>query len=387
LPLAGVSGEELAQRRATELPVEISVSGLETTRMSALAWDETQPVPNPKQPEILINEDLNSPPKIVARDPVSAKSAVIMDFNPQFSQLRFGQVEELHLSVKGVPVLAGMYLPPVYEPGRRYPLVIQTHGFDPKRFSMDGRNEWSSGFAARVLAASGIVVVQMEEFANQEDHDKVGADRSLGPNLVQSFRNFSDDCIRQVIHDLNERGLIDPDRVGISAFSRTVWFVSYLLTHASEPKFRTALLSDGIDGGYFDYIAQRLIEFKEDNGGKAPFGPDGLELWMKESPGFQLNRVCIPVRLVSIDNRLDQWGWFSAGKMQAKPVELIEIPGGSHLLERPWDRRIAMQGIVDWFRFWLEDYVDPASDKQAQYARWEKLKGLEAMEEKSVCTQ
>jgi dipeptidyl aminopeptidase/acylaminoacyl peptidase len=387
LPLEGVSAPERIERQENELPAEISIHDLAMKRIASVAWDQTLSAASKGRPEILMKEDLNTAPEIVAQDRGSAKSTVIMELNPQFHQLRFGRVEELHLSVDGRPVLAGMYLPPDYLPGRRYPLVVQTHGFGPRRFSMDGRNEWSSGFAARALAASGIIVVQMEEFADQADHDKVGADRSLGSNFQQSFRNFADDCDKQVIHDLNERGLIDPDRVGISGFSRTVWFVSYLLTHATEPKFRAAVLTDGIDGGYFEYIAGRLTEFNEDNGGKSPFGPEGLELWMKESPSFHLDRVCIPLRLVSIEDRLAQWEWFAAGKIQQKPVELVEIPGGSHMLERPWDRQIAMQGIVDWFRFWLQDSADPDPDKREQYSRWEKLKTLESKEEQAGCTR
>lgn len=387
LPLEGVSAPERAERQLTELPAEISIPNLAVKRIASAEWDQTQPTASKDRPEILVKEDLNTPPEIVAENPGSARRAVIMELNPQFSQLRFGRVEELHVSVDGVPVLAGMYLPPDYLPGRRYPLVLQTHGFDPRRFSMDGRNEWSSGFAARALAASGIIVVQMEEFANPADHDRVGTDRALGSNLEQSFRNFANDCDKQVIHDLNEKGLIDLDRVGVSAFSRTVWFVSYMLTHVFDPKFRTAVLSDGIDGGYFEYIAGRLTEFNEDNGGKSPFGPQGLAQWMEESPSFNLDRLCIPLRLVSIDDRLAQWEWFAAGKMQQKPVELVEIPGGSHMLERPWDRQIAMQGIVDWFRFWLEDYVDPDPVKRDQYARWEKLRTLEVNEEPKSCTR
>jgi hypothetical protein len=27
-------------------------------------------------------------------------------------------------------------------------------------------------------------------------------------------------------------------------------------------------------------------------------------------------------------------------------------------------------GAVDWFRFWLQDYEDPAPVKNEQYARW-----------------
>lgn len=376
LPLDGVPDDELREREVGERPVEISVSDLSLHRMKLDEWNRTLTEPRPDRPQILVQEDLNTPPRIVAEDRRTGKSYELIDLNPQFSRLKFGRVEVLHLSVDGVPVLAGTYLPPDYAPGKRYPLVIQTHGFDPNRFSMDGRDEWSSGFAARPLAAGGVIVVQMESFANPRDHDKVGNDRTLGGNLMQSFRNFSNDCDKQVVRELAAKGLIDLDRVGISAFSRTVWFVSYLLTHSSEPKFRTAILTDGVDAGYFQYIAGRQTEFNEDNGGKAPFDSVGMEQWMNESPGFDLSRVAIPLRLVSIEDRLAQWEWFVSGKMQNKPVELIEIPGGSHILERPRDRQIAMQGIVDWFRFWLQDYVDTNPVTKGQYTRWGTLKSV-----------
>ena len=45
---------------------------------------------------------------------------------------------------------------------------------------------------------------------------------------------------------------------------------------------------------------------------------------------------------------LELWEWFSGLALQNKPVDLVEIPKGVHLLERPSDRRIAMQRMVDW---------------------------------------
>jgi hypothetical protein len=325
------------------------------------------------------------PPKIVARDKLTPRSVVLIDLNPQFSNLNFGKVEELHLVVHGVPIIAGLYLPPDYDATKRYPLVVQTHGYDPKRFSMDGRDEWSSGFAARALAAAGIMVVQMQQFENPTDHDRVENDRTLGRTVVESARNFVVLCYEKVLQELNDRGMIDPDRVGISGFSRTVWFVAYMLTHSEKPALRTAILTDGIDGGYFLYMAARDTEFNDDNGGEMPFEKKGLAMWMQESPSFHLDRVCLPVRLVTFGDPLSQWEWFVAGKMQRKPVELIEIPDGSHLLEKPADRAIAMEGVVDWFRFWLQNYADPNPDKRAQYSRWDALKGLESNENRASC--
>jgi dipeptidyl aminopeptidase/acylaminoacyl peptidase len=385
LPLDGTSETERSKRIEGELPVEIAVPDLTVKQLSEFGWQQASYSQSKQLPAITLEEDLNAPPRIVAQDRLTNRSVLLMVLNPQFAGLIFGRVEVLHLMVHGIPIIAGLYLPPGYVAGSRYPLVLQTHGFDSMRFSMDGRYEWSSGFAARALAAAGIMVVQMQEFENPGDHDRVGNDRTLGKTLESSFRNFAVACYAQAIQTLSDKGMINPDRVGISGFSRTVWFVSYLLTHSEKQKFRTAILTDGIDGGYFEYIARRLTEFDADNGGMAPFGKDGLDLWREESPTFNLDRVCIPVRLVSIEDRLAQWEWFVAAKLEKKPVELIEVPDGTHMLEKPSDRYIAMEGIVDWFRFWLQGYVDPSQAKAMQYDRWRSLTEAESKESLATC--
>jgi len=52
-------------------------------------------------------------------------------------------VEELQLVVDGVPVLADVFARITRR--QALSLVVQTQGSTPSAFSMDGRNEWSSG--------------------------------------------------------------------------------------------------------------------------------------------------------------------------------------------------------------------------------------------------
>ena len=54
---------------------------------------------------------------------------------------------------------AGLYWPLNYVAGRKYPLVIQTHGWTPDRFWMDG--PWTTAFAAQALAGKGFFVLQV----------------------------------------------------------------------------------------------------------------------------------------------------------------------------------------------------------------------------------
>jgi hypothetical protein len=50
------------------------------------------------------------------------------------------------------------------------------------------------------------------------------------------------------------------------------------------------------------------------------------------------------------------------------------IPGGQHILQKPLDRLASQQGVVDWFRFWLQSYDDGAIEKRAQYDRWRMMR-------------
>ena len=294
-------------------------------------------------------------------------------------------VETITWMVHGIEVTGGLYYPPDYVPGKKYPLVIQTHGYVPTQFSMDGRSEWSSNFAARPLAAQGMLVLQTFSFKNSVDHDFVAKDRSLGTTAEQSYCIFDSLSYDAAIDELVKRGLVDESRIGISGFSRTVWFVAYALTHGTH-RYRAAVQTDGIDGGYFQYIAFRVDDLVLDNGGLPPFGADGLARWLKESPGFNLDKVHTPVRLVALDlpGILETWEWFAGLQLQGKPVDFVAIPDGVHLLERVSDRKIAMQGVVDWFSFWLQGFERPNPEDPDQYKRWEHLRDLQNAEDKAA---
>src|SRR5260370_40198025 len=101
---------------------------------------------------------------------------------------------------------------------------------------------------------------------------------------------------------LDGRGLIDGDRGGLIGFSRTFVFVEYALTHATY-HFAAASVSDGLDGGYFQYVAftnaqPSAASFEEGVNGGKPFGA-GLTSWMRTAPGFNVDKVGAPVRIVA----------------------------------------------------------------------------------------
>ena len=313
-------------------------------------------------PDIRVEEDLNLPPQVVAVDASNQRKRVVLNLNPQFSRLEFGRVEPLEWKDRtGGVVSGGLYLPPDYTPGRRYPLVIQTHGFDPHGFWIDG--PWSTTFAAQPLASRGIVVLQVNDSFEALRDTSEEAERVMG-------------AYEGAIDILDKKGIVDRDKVGIAGFSRTCLYVKYALTH-SRQHFAAAVASDGFDGGYFEYVAVVPLAKSEVESviGAAPFG-SGLEVWLKNSPGFLLDKVETPIQLQANApaSLFEQWEWFTGLMRLHKPVDLLYLPGGAHILMKPRERMVSEQQTVDWFCFWLKGEEDRDPAKSRQYARWRALR-------------
>ena len=252
-------------------------------------------------------------------------------------------------------------LPHGYKQGVRYPLVIQTHGVVPNEFLVDG--VWSTAMAARPLAAAGFIVLQAPD--NREQSGTLEEARIH----VNGYK--------AAIDQLTASGMIDPKRVGIVGFSRSCWYVEESLLELPD-RYAAAVMADGVDQSYFQYMLyapeNAIMEAEGENGGK-PVGI-ALQAWIRSAPGFRLSGLEAPLRLqaISPEGLIDEWEIYASLRVQNKPVDMIYLPLGQHVLQNPAELMASEQGDVDWFRFWLkgeEDY-DPA--KRAQYERWEELR-------------
>jgi len=318
-----------------------------------------------RRPPVIVEEQsLNAPPKLFVIDSTSQKKALLLDLNPGFSQLEFGRVDALHWKTsEGYEVNGGLYFPTGYVAGKRYPLVIQGHGFDASQFMIDG--PYPSAFAAQPLASRGIMVFQLA-------NDYAGA--SSFPEVRRESSKLD-----AVVHYLDEQRLIDPLRVGLIGWSRTCAYVKFALTHSRIP-YAAASVQDGWDAGYWGYILVgasdgRNMSVEAVYDGSKPFGA-GLRLWMERASGFNVDKVRTPMRIVAERpiTVLGEWEWFSSLSILRKPVEMIVMQDDAHELIKPWHRYVSLQGNVDWFDFWLNEREDPDPQKSDQYRRWEAMR-------------
>jgi hypothetical protein len=362
-----------------------SLTGKSTSRVyfrkSAGAWIRSSVVEQMQgeaQPDIILDEGMNTPPHIVAIDPTTGRRSMLMDLNPQFKNLIFAPVQEITWKdSRGNRFKGGLYWPPAYILGRKYPLILQTHGWNANRFWMDG--PWTTAFAAQALAAKGFFVLQTDD----PDWHIIETPKEAASAMA---------AYESAIDYLDGRGIIDRNRVGITGFSRTYWYVTYALTH-SKYHFAAAALADGVDYSYFQYMAFSNANHGIDGEYAAVYGGPPLGRYfiqmLKQAPSFFMDKIETPIRIQTLgpQSLLADWHWYSGLYELGKPVEMIYIPEAVHIVERPWDRMVSQQGNVDWFCFWLKEEEDPDPAKSEQYARWRALRGTRGGATSTVNTQ
>lgn len=313
--------------------------------------------------ELTVNEGLNDPPVLVATDLQTKVSRVMLDPNPQLKGIELGAASVYKWKDKtGRDWMGGLYKPTGYVSGRHYPLVIQTHGFVENLFRPSGI--FPTAFAARALAAQGVMVLQVDDCKVTDTPDEA-------PCNVRGYEAG--------VNQLVAEGLVDSSRIGIVGFSRSCFYVMEALT-ASRLPLKAASITDGVMDGYIQYMmsvdgyGNGLADEYDALTGARPFG-EGLQQWLERSPLFKMDKVTAALLVVG-EGRPSLLGMlepYAAMRYLHKPADLILLNTGEHVLTNPSARLASQGGTVDWFRFWLQDYEDPDPAKAEQYRRWERL--------------
>jgi dipeptidyl aminopeptidase/acylaminoacyl peptidase len=342
------------------------------TRGSANSWRQDTSGTDERKQEpfgLSIKQSLNDPPVLLATDNSTGVSRVIWDPNPQLRAVALGNVSVFRWKNRnGHDDVGGLFKPPDYVPGRRYPLVIQNHGFIEDQFNPSGA--FPTAFAAQELAAHGMLVLQVRGAACPADTTSTPEE---GPCNAANYEDATKELVKA--------GIADPEKLGILGFSRTCYHVLEELT-AGTLHFKAASITDGVDYGYFQYLM--MADFGENLNAKdanetigaPPFG-EGLALWLKRSPGFRMDKIETPLQVVALDNHqslMEMWQAYATLRYLRKPVDLTIIPDSEHVMTSPGERMISQGGTVDWFRFWLKGEEDPDPAKAGQYIRWRELR-------------
>ncbi|ADU13887.1 alpha/beta hydrolase family protein [Asticcacaulis excentricus] len=329
-PIQGVSGRIVRARNAHALIVEDADARRQTYLETDGAWG-TAETPQADQPSFRIVEGVNDPPRLFRFDNETGTSQPIYDFNPGFDFGRLVKVEVRQIVVGERSYHYGLYLPKGARPCHGFPLMMQTHGFDPKTFQPEGLA--TSGYSAQAVAQGGIAVVQVPD-------PVPGALDQEGANAVALYE--------AIIEQLRQEGLVDKERLAILGWSRTGFSVRYALAE-SVLRFKAVVLSDALAGGYMSWLASQNLGADYQNlalelNAQTPGGTSGSETFIVSKAA----KVKTPVLLFAFGSSslLETWEDYALRKQYGSAVVLKYFPDALHAPRLPAERLAVMNAVV-----------------------------------------
>lgn len=378
---------------ARYLTVNERVAAMKTFRRRGNAWMEASTSSTRLHPAdgvdngrlaLHMEESLNSSPEILATDLLTGRKGRITDLNPQLRNLDLGHAEVFRWTDRfGRDSFGGLVRPSSYTASARYPVVLQLGQFHPDMFLLDASTDGTSPNAARALASRGMIVLQIATLRSKNARSTGQFEDSGETPLVLAQ-------VEGAVDALIERGIADPERIGLMGFSRYGMYTQYILAFSSR-RFAAATIADSVSQTPYCYSLLYGTKYPGGMAGidrdrdfttiGAPLWGDGVQRWVDRSPLFHLDRIRTPTRyeLYGATRVPCTWEYFAIQRRHQRAVEMFHIPTGSHNLKAPRAVYASKQGNVDWYAFWLKGEEDPAPEKAEQYARWRKLRDQQAL--------
>jgi len=183
------------------------------------------------------------------------------------------------------------------------------------------------------------------------------------------------DGVKSVIDLLAGRGIIDPKRVGMGGLS---FGSEVVLWTAMKTDLLAAasVASTAVTPTYYELHALQGPQFKDTLRRAWGLGApsETPERWKDISPAFNTAKIHVPLLMQMPEQEyITALDYFVPLTQSDRPVELDVFPNEPHQKFQPRHKLAVYNRNLDWFRFWLQGYVDPDPLKASQYTRWEAM--------------
>ena len=248
----------------------------------------------------------------------------------------------------GVEVKGRYYLPPDFDPGKKYPVIVYYYGgTTPVGRTFGGRypfNLWAgNGYVVYVLQPSGATGFGQEFSAAHVNNWGI----TVADEIIEGTQKF-----------LEAHPFTDPDKVGCAGASYGGFMTMLLMTRTDL--FAAAISHAGISSissywgeGYwgYSYSAEATAE---------SFPWNSPEIYIGQSPLFHADKINTPLLLITGDSDTnvppgESIQLYTALEILGRPVELILVKGEDHHIVT-YSKRIQWHNtIMAWWDKYLKD--------------------------------
>ncbi|MEM9820306.1 MAG: S9 family peptidase [Bacteroidota bacterium] len=253
-------------------------------------------------------------------------------------QLQLSKVENIHFKSKdGTEIEGFLYKPLGYNAAMKYPTILRIHGGPVAQY------EFSFSFWAQLYAANGYLVLE----TNPRGSSGYGQDFSHA--LFADWGNLDYQDVMAGIDDLIEKGMADPDKLGVGGWSYGGILTNYVITQTDRFKGAVSGASEALyrsNYGHDHYQKWWEIELG------LPW--ENAEAWERISPFNKVDKITTPT--LWIGGALD-WNvpilnseqMYQAMKRLGRETQLVVYPGEHHGIGRPSFQKDRFERYLNWY--------------------------------------
>ena len=295
-------------------------------------------------------QSMSNPDRLYVLDTKSLKSAMLDEpMAEDLADIKLGQTEGWSfVNSRGDSIHGRFYLPPSFDPARKYPLIVNYYG----GCSPTSRN-FESRYPHHAYAAQDYVVYVIEpsgatgfgqEFSSRHVNT---AGKGVAEDIIEGTREF---C--------RTHAYVDTARIGCIGASYGGFMTQYLQT--LTPMFAAAISHAGISD-HTSYWGEGYWGYSYSEVSMADSYPwTRKDLYVDQSPLYNADKITTPLLFLhgDADNNVpvgESIQMFTALKLLGRPTAFVAVKDQDHHI-LDYDKRIRWQDtIFAWFAKYLKD--------------------------------
>lgn len=253
-------------------------------------------------------------------------------------KLQLSNVENIHFKSKdGTEIEGFLYKPVGYKENLKYPTILWIHGGPVSQFN------FGFNFTAQLYAAQGYAVVM----ANPRGSSGYGQDFSKAIFADWGNKDYQD--VMAAVDHVIEKGVADPDRLGVGGWSYGGILTNYVITKTDRFKGAMTGASEVLyvaNYGHDHYQQQWEAELG------LPW--ENREAWERISPFNYVENIVTPTLIMG---GAEDWNvpilnseqLYQSLKRLGRETKLVVYPGEHHGIRRPSFQVDRFQRWINWY--------------------------------------
>ena len=299
---------------------------------------------------VYFGESISNSQRLYTCDLKKGKTTCLLDLSEEvLKDVVLGKADDWNfVSAAGDTIYGRYYLPPHFDPTRKYPMIVNYYGgTTPTARVLESR------YPSHVYAALGYVVYIVQPSG------ATGFGQEFSARHVNAWgKRTADEIIEGTQLFCRTHPFVDAAKIGCIGASYGGFMTQFLQTKTDL--FAAAVSHAGISDitsywgeGYWGYSYSELA-----SAGSYPW--NAPDMYTKQSPLFNADKIRTPILFLhgTADTNVpvgESIQMFTALKLLGRPTAFIEVKGENHQIMDYSKRLQWNRSIYAWFAKWLKD--------------------------------